>query len=131
MLARQMIARGRYVGPYTLEWLVAGQRGEGDVIVGRDKVTDHIHEWSSGNYGGFAGAECECGARLNESEIDHRLNATERLSAKRAKNIGRRGPRGELEIPHLMAYAVALEDADLDKLPTQQKLTEEDMDVSS
>ena len=47
-------------------------------------MDDHMHKWAMD----YDGAECihpECGATLNLREIESRLNATSRLSAKEAR----------------------------------------------
>lgn len=53
-------------------------------------LTEHVHEWSfmadDGVYSpeGSYGAYCECEEELTPDEVERRLNATERLSAKAA-----------------------------------------------
>ena len=78
-------------------------------------------------------AACGCGELLAPTAIEQRLNAVERLSAETARAIWRKIDALSLELmgyeSALEAYAAALEgDDDLSKLPTQQKLTAEDME---
>ena len=115
-------------------------------------MTDDVHRWRVTKEP--LEAICNvwgCGQELTLDEIERRLNATERFSAKDARGLSKHlrsagRELGELlardygdttvqnfrvtdEKDELLAYAAALEgDDDLSKLPTQQKLTAEDMD---
>ena len=51
-------------------------------------MTDHKHEWKPDIYErAYCGAICKCGEALSEADVESRLNATEALSAKRARAI--------------------------------------------
>ena len=51
-------------------------------------MTEHVHEWKPDIYEkAYLGARCDCGETLSEVEVTRLLNATERLSAERVKNI--------------------------------------------
>ena len=105
-------------------------------------MSEHVHEWgfpelAPADIKNFAWCEIAgCIATLTIEEVVCRLNATERLSAEDARETADdvHGDWWPLEgtSPYedaLRAYAAALEgDDDLSKLPTQQKLTAEDME---
>ena len=54
-----------------------------------------------------------CDLSLTLLDVERRLNATECLSEEMANNIGKAGPRGDNEIPILLAYASILEGNDV------------------
>ena len=82
----------------------------------------HKHEWrfapniedvspARTNTYGFYCTISECDEYILLSEVERRLNATEYMPVKRARDIGRKGPRGSAEIWPLLKYADILEDA--------------------
>lgn len=107
-------------------------------------MSEHVHYWrlqvegpdcEECQYSAIMGlAACACGELLAPLAIERRLNATERLSAVYAQLYSEHiteDPPLYLEecSTALSAYAAALDgEDDLSKLPTQQKLTAEDME---
>ena len=51
-----------------------------------DIMNEHVHEWKPDIYEkAYLGARCDCGETMSEVDVTARLNATERLSAGRAR----------------------------------------------
>ena len=77
-------------------------------------MTEHVHEWIAWTHidggGAIAYFRCDCGARLKTTEVEARLNATERLSAEDLFPEGFAIVHPNLD--KLIAYANILEDKD-------------------
>ena len=77
-------------------------------------MTEHVHEWGFVYQGHDIASWCDyecihCGTSIDGPSITKRLNATERLSARRAKDVAEYGSLYSKDRAAVIAYADTLE----------------------